>query len=43
MAQPFTREDQIGLSLLTVEQLQNYDKEKLAKQATGKMGGDCDQ
>lgn len=36
MAQPFTREDQLGLSLLTLEQLQNMEKEKLDKQATGK-------
>lgn len=36
MAQPFTREDQIGLSLLTLEQLKNTEKDILAKQATGK-------
>jgi DNA excision repair protein ERCC-2 len=36
MAQPFTREDQLGLSLLTLEQLKNTEKEILAKQAVGK-------
>jgi DNA excision repair protein ERCC-2 len=36
MAQPFTREDQLGISLLTYEQLQSEEmKEKmLAKQFT---------
>ncbi|XP_055606066.1 general transcription and DNA repair factor IIH helicase subunit XPD-like [Uranotaenia lowii] len=36
MAQPFTREDQLGVSLLTLEQLQTMEKEKLEKQAQGK-------
>ena len=36
MAQPFTREDQLGLSLLTLEQLKNTEKEILEKQAIGK-------
>ncbi|CAB0037139.1 unnamed protein product [Trichogramma brassicae] len=33
MAQPFSREDQLGLSLLTLEQLQNKEKEKLDQMA----------
>jgi DNA excision repair protein ERCC-2 len=33
MAQPFTREDQLGVSLLTLEQLKNLEKEKSAKLA----------
>lgn len=36
MAQPFTREDQLGVSLLTLEQLQSMEKDKLEKQAQGK-------
>lgn len=36
MAQPFTREDQLGVSLLTLEQLETMEKEKLEKQAKGK-------
>lgn len=36
MAQPFTREDQLGVSLLTLDQLQSIEKEKLEKQAQGK-------
>lgn len=32
MAQPFTREDQLGVSLLTLEQLQN-EANKIEKQA----------
>lgn len=28
MAQPFTREDQLGISLLTLDQLQNEDLQK---------------
>lgn len=36
MAQPFTREDQLGVSLLTLEQLENSEKEKLERQAQGK-------
>ncbi|XP_059608904.1 general transcription and DNA repair factor IIH helicase subunit XPD [Phlebotomus argentipes] len=35
MAQPFTREDQLGVSLLTLEQLENTKKEKLEQQAQG--------
>lgn len=37
MAQPFTREDQLGVSLLTLEQLTSIEKEKLEKQAQGKQ------
>lgn len=33
MAQPFTREDQLGVSLLTLEQLQNDEQNKIEKQA----------
>lgn len=33
MAQPFTREDQLGVSLLTLEQLQNEEQSKIEKQA----------
>ncbi|KAM7345142.1 general transcription and DNA repair factor IIH helicase subunit Xpd isoform 1-T1 [Cochliomyia hominivorax] len=42
MAQPFTREDQLGISLLTKEQLENMTKEKLERQAQGKesVGGE---
>ncbi|XP_055919297.1 general transcription and DNA repair factor IIH helicase subunit XPD [Eupeodes corollae] len=32
MAQPFTREDQLGISLLTLEQLENSERKKLEKQ-----------
>lgn len=33
MAQSFTREDQLGVSLLTLEQLQNMEASKIEKQA----------
>ena len=33
MAQPFSREDQLGLSLLTLEQLQNREQAKIEEQA----------
>lgn len=33
MAQPFTREDQLGVSLLTLEQLEAMEKEKLEKKS----------
>lgn len=33
MAQPFSREDQLGLSLLTLEQLQNKEQAKIEEQA----------
>lgn len=33
MAQPFTREDQLGVSLLTLEQLQNMEASKIEQQA----------
>lgn len=33
MAQPFPREDQLGVSLLTFEQLQNLEAGKIEKQA----------
>ncbi len=33
MAQPFTREDQLGVSLLTIQQLQAMERDKKAKQA----------
>ncbi|XP_058793848.1 general transcription and DNA repair factor IIH helicase subunit XPD isoform X1 [Phymastichus coffea] len=33
MAQPFSREDQLGLSLLTLEQLQEKEQEKIEEQA----------
>lgn len=32
MAQPFCRDDQLGTALLTLEQLQNMEKEKLDNQ-----------
>jgi len=32
MAQPFTREDQLGTSLLTVEQLQSEEMQKKIQQ-----------
>lgn len=35
MAQPFTREDQLGTSLLTLEQLEKTEQEKLERQAQG--------
>lgn len=35
MAQPFTREDQLGVSLLTLEQLEKTEQEKLERQAQG--------
>lgn len=35
MAQPFTREDQLGTSLLTLDQLEKMEQEKLEKQAQG--------
>lgn len=42
MAQPFTREDQLGVSLLTLAQLENTEKEKLEKQAQGNNIGSDD-
>lgn len=33
MAQPFTREDQLGVSLLTLEQLENLEQNKIHQQA----------
>lgn len=33
MAQPFTREDQLGVSLLTLEQLQEMERKKAQEQA----------
>lgn len=33
MAQPFTREDQLGVSLLTLEQLQEMERKKTQEQA----------
>lgn len=38
MAQPFTREDQLGISLLTLAQLESMEQEKLERQAQGKQG-----
>ncbi|KAH8299748.1 hypothetical protein KR044_005469, partial [Drosophila immigrans] len=38
MAQPFSREDQLGISLLTLAQLENMEQEKLERQAQGKQG-----
>lgn len=35
MAQPFTRDDQLGTSLLTREQLEKTEQEKLERQAQG--------
>lgn len=35
MAQPFTREDQLGVSLLTLEQLVALEKEKQEKEDKG--------
>lgn len=32
MAQPFTREDQLGVSLLTLEQLKEMEAKKIAEQ-----------
>jgi DNA excision repair protein ERCC-2 len=32
MAQPFTREDQLGISLLTLEQLQSEEQVKIQQQ-----------
>lgn len=42
MAQPFTREDQLGMSLLTLKQLESIEKEKLERQAQGleSVGGE---
>ncbi|XP_076271779.1 general transcription and DNA repair factor IIH helicase subunit Xpd isoform X2 [Rhynchophorus ferrugineus] len=37
MAQPFTREDQLGISLLTLEQLQSLEDKKLQEQVPEKM------
>lgn len=34
MAQPFTREDQLGVSLLTLEQLQEMERKKAQEQAS---------
>lgn len=36
MAQPFTREDQLGVSLLTLKQLEEIEREKAEKAAQGK-------
>lgn len=33
MAQPFTREDQLGVSLLTLDQLQEMERKKTQEQA----------
>lgn len=33
MAQPFSREDQLGVSLLTLEQLQNEEMQKRQQKA----------
>lgn len=33
MAQPFTREDQLGVSLLTLEQLENLEAKKAQEQS----------
>jgi DNA excision repair protein ERCC-2 len=33
MAQPFSREDQLGLSLLTLEQLKSKEQAKIEQQA----------
>lgn len=38
MAQPFTREDQLGVSLLTLQQLQAMEKEKADKEAKEAKG-----
>ncbi|XP_060660695.1 LOW QUALITY PROTEIN: general transcription and DNA repair factor IIH helicase subunit XPD [Drosophila sulfurigaster albostrigata] len=38
MAQPFSREDQLGISLLTLAQLESMEQEKLERQAQGKQG-----
>lgn len=32
MAQPFTRQDQLGVSLLTLEQLENMEQNKSGKE-----------
>lgn len=37
MAQPFAREDQLGLSLLTLEQLKSNEKEIIAKHGAGRI------
>ncbi|XP_066155132.1 general transcription and DNA repair factor IIH helicase subunit XPD [Euwallacea fornicatus] len=37
MAQPFTREDQLGVSLLTLEQLQTMEQKKLEEQTHEEM------
>lgn len=36
MAQPFTREDQLGVSLLTLEQLQAMEEKKVQEQTQQK-------
>lgn len=36
MAQPFTREDQLGISLLTLAQLEGLEREKQQKEAKEK-------
>lgn len=38
MAQPFTREDQLGVSLLTIQQLQAMEKEKLEREEREEKG-----
>ncbi|XP_072383938.1 general transcription and DNA repair factor IIH helicase subunit XPD [Diabrotica undecimpunctata] len=38
MAQPFTREDQLGVSLLTLEQLQELEAKKIAEQGAQEVG-----
>ncbi|CAG9836890.1 unnamed protein product [Diabrotica balteata] len=38
MAQPFTREDQLGVSLLTLEQLRELEAKKLAEQGAQEVG-----
>lgn len=41
MAQPFSREDQLGISLLTLDQLQALEREKAREQK--KKSGEGDQ
>lgn len=42
MAQPFSREDQLGISLLTLEQLQTLEREKEKTQNNDKKRDDDD-
>lgn len=42
MAQPFTREDQLGVSLLTHDQLLSLEKEKLEKQTKADANSDSE-